>query len=270
MSQFVRSLLPATGPDASHLVFGEQPFDVAANSFRLLTTGPEPLSVDGGFLGGGLPARRIPLSELASILMHPSCGYTTSDRVWRLLIERARTEGPAWVVGAAGVALPGLRQAAYRLRHYSGDVQAELLTAFVAASRTVKPGGAKVAQRLLSATFTAARAALHAEKPIRTIAPVLVPVTAAGHPDLVLARAITAGVITAAEAELIGATRLEGVSVAGYAQRLGKAAKAVYKARDRAEERLVAAIRAGVLSDEDATVIAEATMTLAADLSHPR
>ena len=82
---------------------------------------------------------------------------------------------------------------------------------------------------------------------------------------MVLARAVAAGVITAAEAELIGATRLEDVSVAGYAQRLGKAPKAVYKARDRAEERLVAAIHRGVLSDEDAAVIAEATTTLAAD-----
>jgi hypothetical protein len=265
MSESIRFLLPAAGADAPHLVLGEQPFDVAATAFRLLTTGPGPLSVDGAALGGGLPARRIPLSELASILMHPSCGYTTSDRVWRLLISRARTEGPAWVVGAAGVALPGLRQAAYRLRHYSGDVQAELLTAFVAASRTVKPGGAKVAQRLLSATFTAARAALHADEPTRTNAPVQVPVTATGHPDMVLARAVAAGVITAAEAELVGGTRLEGVSVAGYAQRLGKAPKAVYKARDRAEERLVAAIRSGVLSDEDAAVIAEATLTLAPD-----
>lgn len=265
MSESIRSLLPAASADAPHLVLGEQPFDVAATAFRLLTTGPGSLSVDGAALGGGLPARQIALSELASILMHPSCGYPTSDRVWRLLIERARTEGPAWVVGAAGVALPGLRQAAYRLRHYSGDVQAELLTAFVAASRTVKPGGAKVAQRLLSATFIAARAALHADEPIRTNAPVHVPVTATGHPDMVLARAVAAGVITSAEAELIGATRLEDVSVAGYAQRLGKAAKAVYKARDRAEERLVAAIHSGVLSDEDAAVIAEATLTLAAD-----
>ncbi|MGX6606202.1 hypothetical protein ACWKSP_29375 [Micromonosporaceae bacterium Da 78-11] len=265
MSESIRSLLPTAGADAPHLVLGEQPFDVAATAFRLLTTGPGPLSVDGAALGGGLPARRIPLSELASILMHPSCGYPTSDRVWRLLISRARTEGPAWVVGAAGVALPGLRQAAYRLRRYSGDVQAELLTAFVAASRTVKPGSARVAQRLLSATFTAARAALHANEPIRTNAPAQVPVTATGHPDMVLARAVAAGVITAAEAELIGATRLESVSVAGYAQRLGKAAKAVYKARDRAEERLVSAIHSGVLSDEDAAVIAEATLTLAAD-----
>ncbi|MFC7527526.1 hypothetical protein [Actinoplanes sp. GCM10030250] len=268
MSEYLDSVLPAAGADAPGLVLGEQPFDVAANSFRLLTTGPEPLSIDGAALGGGLPARRIALSELASILMHPSCGYPTSDRVWRLLIEQARTGGPAWVVGAAGVALPGLRQAAYRLRHYSGDVQAELLTAFVAVSRTVKPGGAKVAQRLLSATFTAARSALHAEEPIRTTAPVQAPVTAAGHPDMVLARAVAAGMITADVANLIGATRLEGVSLAAYAERHGRSYWAVAKERARAEELLVAAVRSGALSDDDGEAIAEATMTVAADPAH--
>lgn len=237
MSEYLRPVLPAAGAEAPGLVLGEQPFDVAANSFRLLTSGPEPLSIDGAALGGGLPSRRIALSELAAILMHPSCGYTTSDQVWRLLIEQARTGGPAWVVGAAGVALPGLRQAAYRLRHYSGDVQAELLTAFVAALRTVKPGGAKVAQRLLSATFTAARAALHTDQPHRTQVPVPMPMPVFApvgrHPDTVLARAVAAGVITAAEAELIGATRLEGVPVADYAERAGRNYWAVVKERSR-------------------------------------
>lgn len=269
MSEFVRSVLPAAGCDAPCLVLGAQPFDVAANTLRLLTTGPEPLSVDGATLGGGLPRRRIALSELASILMHPSCDHTTSDRVWRQLIARARTDGPAWVVGAVGVALPGLRQAAYRLRGFSGDVQAELLTAFVAALCSVKPSGAKVVQRLLSATFTAARAALRADEP-RTKAPIQAPVSAqtAGHPDFVLARAVAAGVVTPAEAELIGVTRLEGVSVAEYAERHGRGYWAVAKERSRAEERLVAAIRSGALSDEDAAVIAEATMTLAVDPAH--
>ncbi|MGC9667414.1 hypothetical protein ACNTMW_12765 [Planosporangium sp. 12N6] len=264
MPKFVRSVLPAVG-----LVLGEQPFDVAATAFRLLTTGPDPLSIDGAALGGGLPRRRIALSELAAILMHPSCGYAASDRAWRLLIERARTDGSAWVVGAVGVALPGLRQAAYRLRGFSGDVQAELLTAFVAALREVKVGGPRVVQRLLSATFTAARAALRADEP-RAKAPGELPVPAptTGHPDVVLARAVAVGVITPAEAELIGATRLDGVAVADYAARLGKAPKAVYKARDRAEERLVAAVCSGDLSDEDAQVIAEATMTVVPDPAH--
>ncbi|MEV6299890.1 hypothetical protein AB0M02_10850 [Actinoplanes sp. NPDC051861] len=268
MSEYLRPVLPAAGADAPGLVLGEQPFDVAANSFRLLTTSPEPLSIDGAALGGGLPARRIALSELAAILMHPSCGYPTSDRVWQLLIEQARAGGPAWVVGAVGVAMPGLRQGANRLRHSAGDVQAELLTAFVAALRTVKPGGAKVAQRLLSTAFATARAALHAQEPIRTTALVPAPMKAAGHPDLVLARAVAAGVISAAEAELIGATRLEGVPVADYAAHVERSYWAVVKERSRAEERLVAAVQDGALSDQDMAVIAEATMTLAADRVH--
>jgi hypothetical protein len=262
MSTLVGSALTTTRPHAPALVGGDSPLDVAATTFRLLTTGPEPLSLDGAALGGGLPARRIPLSELAAILMHPSCDFATSDRVWRLLIDRARTEGPAWVVGAVGVALPGLRQAARRMRHTQGDVQAELLTAFVTTLRTVRPSGAKVARRLLTTTVVAARAALRGQavpEPVQ----VEVPSPTAGHPDLILDRAVAAGVITATAANLIGATRLEDVSVADYAARVGKAPKAVYKARDRAEERLVAAIRSGALSDEDATVIAEATMTLA-------
>lgn len=188
-----------------------------------------------------------------------------------MLIQRARLNGPAWVVGAVGVALPGLRQAAYRLRHFSGDVQAELLTAFVAALNTLSPGGARVAQRLVSAAFTGARASLRASEPPRARDQVGAAVTSSRgrHPDLVLQRAVAAKVIKAAEAELIGATRLGDVSIADYARRVGKTVAAVYKARDRAEDRLVAAVRAGLLSDTDAEVTAEATMTVRAELPHP-
>jgi hypothetical protein len=77
-------------------------------------------------------------------------------------------------------------------------------------------------------------------------------------------------VITAAEADLIGVTYLEDVPIAEYAQRTGQTRSAVYKARDRARERLVVAIRAGSLADPDADVIAEATMTVIAERSHRR
>ena len=45
MSRRVRSLSPLNSADAA---------------FRLLTRGPEPLSVDGGRIGGTLPPRRHP------------------------------------------------------------------------------------------------------------------------------------------------------------------------------------------------------------------
>lgn len=279
MPKRIRSTAPTSGPAAapvaewpvSPIVRGDAPLDVAEVTFRLLTAGPEPLSIDGAQIGLGLPARRIPLHELASVLMHPSCSFAASDTVWRLLIDRARTGGPAWVVGAVGVALPGLRAAARRLsRTYAGDVQAEVLAGFLAALGQVKPSGPRVVQRLCSTALVTARAALRASEPARADVNAAAPGSApppalSGHPDFVLARAVAAGVITAAEADLIGATRLEDVPVAEYARRHGKTAKAVYKARDRAEERLVTAIRAGQLSDTDADVITEATTRVAVD-----
>ena len=119
------------------------------------TPARQPLSVDGRQLGHGLPRRRIPLPELSAILMHPSCDFAARDDVWRLLVTRARTGDAKWVVGAVGVALPGLRT---RRRTgwpapYSGDVQAALVTEFVAALSTVgldrAEGGVPAAGRRL-------------------------------------------------------------------------------------------------------------------------
>ncbi|MBT8226734.1 MAG: hypothetical protein HKP61_05445 [Dactylosporangium sp.] len=263
--------LPTTGLDTAHLVCGDAPLDVAETTFRLLTTGPEPLTVDGGALGHSLPRRPIVLRELASVLMHPSCGYLASDAAWRLLVDRARTAGPAWVIGAVGVALPGLRSASWRLnRTFTGDVQAELLAAFVTALTGVDTAEPRVAQRLCSTALVAARARLRAVEPARVEVTVRTVVSApppapGGHPDFVLARAVRAGVISALEAELIGATRLEDIPIAEYATRAGLSRWAAYKTRARAEERLVAAIRTGSLDDDTASVVTEATTTVAFD-----
>ncbi|MBN1172665.1 MAG: hypothetical protein JXA67_10875 [Micromonosporaceae bacterium] len=265
------TMLPTTGPDTSHLVNADAPLDVAGTTFRLLTTGPKPLTVDGAALGHGLPRRPIVLRELASILMHPSCDFAASDAAWRLLVDLARTAGPAWVIGAVGVALPGLRSASWRLnRTFTGDVQAELLAGFVAALTCVDIGEPRVAQRLCSAALVAARARLRAVEPARTEVATHAPSSApppapGGHPDFVLARAVRAGVISGFEAELIGATRLEDTPIAEYATRVGISRWAAYKTRARAEERLVAAIRANALDDETASVVTEATSLVAFD-----
>ena len=271
MPKHVRPTPPVAGSPAPTVVRGTAPLDVLETTFRLLTTGPKPLALDSSQVGHGLPARPIPLHELAAILMHPSCSYAASDTAWRQLVARARTGEAAWVIGAFGVALPGLRAAARRLsRMHTGDVEAEVLAGFTVALRTVNPAAPRVVQRLCSAALVEARRKLREGEPGRVEVAGPAPGSAAPpplwqHPDFILVRAVRAKVITVFEAALIGVTRLEEVPVAEYAIRVGKTAAAVYKARERAEARLVAAIRSGALSDPDAEVIAEATMTLAVD-----
>jgi hypothetical protein len=64
-----------------------------------------------------------------------------------------------------------------------------------------------------------------------------------GHPDFVLADAVAQRVITAADAELIAATRLDSVPLATAARDLGVPYDAARMRRSRAEARVTQAIR---------------------------
>lgn len=244
--------------------------------FRLVGQGPRPLSVDGRRLGHGLPRRLIPLPELSAILMHPVCGYAARDAAWRLLVCNARTGDLRWRAAAVGVALPGLRFKAYLLAKLSaGDVQASIVEHFLRAlaiADVTKPG---VVGNLLSTAFSKARAELREQEPASSGAPnfapgAVLPPAPYGHPDLVLARAVTAGVLTAQEAELIGATYLEEVGLTAYAERTGHPRWNLYKRRTAAVARLKAALDSGELSDPYAEVINEATMTAVLDVPTAR
>src|SRR6266540_3503854 len=85
------------------------PFDQVDTVFRLLTTGPQPLSLDGRQVGYGLPTRQIPLDELRARLLHPSTSFAARDAAMAVLLAQAKAEGGAAVVGLVGVLLPGLR-----------------------------------------------------------------------------------------------------------------------------------------------------------------
>lgn len=69
------------------------------------------------------------------------------------------------------------------------------------------------------------------------------PPTVGGHPDIVLADAVADGVLTVAEAALIGETRLESTTLAQAAARRGRTVGAVTMQRLRAEMRLVDHLR---------------------------
>jgi len=83
------------------------PFDTLETTFRLLVAGPQPLSLNGRSIG--LAVQSIRLWELRAILFHPATGVAVQRAALVALVGRARRSG-AWVVGLAGVLLPGLRQ----------------------------------------------------------------------------------------------------------------------------------------------------------------
>lgn len=261
-----------TNTPAPQLVAGLSPLDQLEASLRLLCTGPSPLAVDGRRVGGGLPRRRIRCDELAAVLAHPSCGHDAKQRVWARLVTRARGGNSAWTVAACGVALPGLRRAAARLAYAPNraDMEADLLAGFLTALAGVDVDAPGICRRLVNAAQIHARTRLREQQATtagetRQVPGSAVPRPPVGHPDLVLAKAVRLQVITAFEAELIGATRLEETTLVDWADRHQMTRKACYEWRARAEARLVAAIGAGFLSDPTAETVAEATTTMTTD-----
>ncbi|WP_238783064.1 hypothetical protein [Streptomyces monomycini] len=220
--------------------------------FSRLVDGAGPPTVDGAAFAH-LPDRMLGLGELRDLLLRPQCPGSVRDAVWAHLVARARAEGGCWTVACAGMALPALvRVAAWVAARYPGevqDVEAEALAGFFAGLATVDLGRAHVLLRVVWAArragFAALSEALDAPVPVAPRFGPAPPRPGWGHPDLVLARAVGATVLTETEAELIGTTRLERVPVVRWAQEHGAPAPTVYARRRRAEQRLVAYLRDG-------------------------
>src|SRR5437764_10938165 len=112
------------------------PMDAVESAFRLLCIGPDPLALDCARIGHGLPRRQVTLVELRDVLLAGATTKAAREAVWRRLVIAAQTDGPAWVIGAVGVALPGLRRAAGTLmKDYTGDpddIDSAMLAGFTA------------------------------------------------------------------------------------------------------------------------------------------
>lgn len=230
------------------------PLAAAQRAFDLLTCPPAPLAFDGRVVQG-LPARQIPLRELRQLLLTCSTAAVVRDAAWRELVLRARRDGPTWVVAATGVALPGLRRAAGRLaagwHGDTADLDAEMIVGFVARLHSLDVAEPRICGRLIDAGQRAARRFRERNAdvdvvPFESDGP-RVPLPPFDHPDLVLARAVAAGVLDAEEANLIGATRIGHATLAQAAAEFGIGAALAASWRRSAEKRLVAAIHDGEL-----------------------
>jgi hypothetical protein len=226
--------------------------------FALTTTAPTALLMRRNDLdpdlGEGLPDGPILLPRLRNLLLSPGVPQATRDAVWRVLIGRARADGPSWLVATVGMALPGLRRQVNVLAGSSGaareDLESAVVEGFVTdlhrvdvtkrglCGRLVRAGyRAGVRQVFSDAPFTGAAAtgfASHAPQPPW------------GHPDFILADAVAAGVLTRQDAWLIGVTRLEDVSVAVVAAELGEPTNTIAARRRRAERCLRDALAEGL------------------------
>jgi hypothetical protein len=230
------------------------PLDAAQRAFDLLTCPPAPLAFDGrGF--AGLPDQLMPLDELRKLLLLPHTAVTVRDSVWRELVIRSRRDGPAWVVAAVGMAIPGLRHTAGMLTTgWKGDVSdlnSELLVGFLERLKVVDVDQRRICGRLIDAGARAAkrmRERYSDEQLVHVAAPgPRMPMLPWDHPDWVLARAVVASVLDPEEANLIAATRLGTATLAEAASALGMDAVLAASWRRTAELRLRDAIRAGEL-----------------------
>ncbi len=231
------------------------PLDAAQRAFDLLTCPPTPLAFDGrGF--AGLPSRLLPLEELKGILIADRTPRPVRDAVWRELVVRAGRDGPAWVIAAVGLAMPGLRRAAGRLaagwRGDTADLDGELLAGFVDRLRSLDLDGPRVCGRLVDAGVRAVRRARTRVEDTDAVhvegAWSLPPAQPWDHPDWVLARAVAAAVIDPDDHLLISATRLDEVPLQQVADQLGISVTVAAGWRRRAEARLARVIVDGELS----------------------
>lgn len=135
------------------------PLDALAEAFKVLTREPGPLELHGGDLGDSLPRTWLRLDEMQTLMLDPATACPARDAAWRALAAKARSEDPAWVVGAVGVALPRLRRITEQLIGGAAgdrsDVEAVVLSAFVEALRTISIDHRHIEQRLLWAAHRA-------------------------------------------------------------------------------------------------------------------
>jgi hypothetical protein len=271
-------------------------------SWEWLCASPHPVTVDGTVIAG-VPDRPIPLGELRALLLDPATSVAVRDAAWRYLIARSRGEGATWTVACAGMAMPmlaaALRECTSRGAGDREDIASAIVTGFVGALSTMALDRTGIASALrwsaLRAGLGVVRDALDTPAPrphddliaealigaesgsgpgVLTSGPrsgwgprSMPPPPRSAHPDLVLAAAVTDGVITVAEADLIGETRLQRVSLVEIAARTGIPVGTVTMRRLRAEMRLVGHLLGSDGSDPDPAAPDDRTDTHGRDRS---
>lgn len=196
---------------------------------------------------------RLPLPIVRSILTDPATPVPVADAIWRTLIGCARWRGGDgnYLLAVVGCALPRIRSGiwhATRNRAVDRDEAAQAaLAAFTEAVMTLEPlPDVEVLDELVRHARNAAqRVADHVKRDRLTLRPLpssTPPPAPAGHVDFVLADLVHDGVITRAEADLIGRHRIEGASIRRIAADQGTYPMRLCRVLKDAETRVITAL----------------------------
>jgi len=234
--------------------------------FRAVRTGSRPLRLRVP----GLPGRagRVPvaLTTLREVFLGrdpelPAVPAAAVDACWEQLVRRAQTSGGPWVLAVAGMLLPCLRAKHARLTGSfdrwrdaweAAEIETAMLSGLYEHLTRIDPGSGRLPARLCWAAYRAGRKVRDAEttwaRTHDTLTESQAPQAPYGHPDLILDHAVTGGLLTPEQADLIGRTRLEETTLAEVAAELGVSYEAVKRRRARAERKLTVALADGTLS----------------------
>lgn len=221
--------------------------DAVRETFDWMATGDHPVTVDGR-LFDHLPNRNIPVDELRRLLLSRGCPREVWDQVWTHVVSRSRNEGSTWTIIAVGLALPMLTGLATRLTERfandPSDIHAEIVRGFLDALAALDLAEGRIMIRLRWAAYRAGHRALldamDAPTPKPTGSGTSEPAPPLRNPEVVLARAVAAGVLTRTEADLIGTTRIDGMRLVDWPRPPELTYHALSKHRRKAEHRLAA------------------------------
>lgn len=207
----------------------------------------------------------VTLLGLRRLLLDVATSFQVRDRLLGALVGRAQAERGRSYLAPVGLLLPGLRAVTKRLAllfvaSWYGpwwgdydDLQAELVCGLIEAIATIGPGIEKLAAKLLSRAETHTRRVAYPSRddhqaravsweqlddPAAAEVSLGVRPRPSGHPDLVLAAAVAAGIISKELAEVISATYLGREPAKQVAARYGMSVSAMRTHRQQAVARL--------------------------------
>jgi hypothetical protein len=234
------------------------PLNCLRRAFDALVDAPRPLSLNGREIGAGLPERELELGEIKSLLMSRRTAASAKKALWAAVVARSLAGASEWTTVAAGLAYPGLVSGFNRgCKNPDGDwheMQAELVAEFLFALAVIDVADEQIQDiagwlcfRALNNSWKARTAAGESGIKTPTEPGAIIPLFPAGHPDIVLARAVRTGVLTQTESEIIGRLYLEDQRAEDVAADLSIPLSTFYRRRNAAVQRLAEAIEGGVL-----------------------